>query len=226
MKILALDTSSSACSIALSIDHKFFVRHEIAPMQQAKIILPLIKDLLEAANTTISQLDAIAFGRGPGSFTGVRIAVSAAQGLAYAANKPLISISSLAGMAQGAYQDLGWTKLIAAIDARMGEIYWGAYEIQENGLVKLAGKEQISRPEEIILPDAMYCGVGNAWEVYGSQVPFKPVLKDANCLPLASAILLLAEDKYKQGDTILPEEAVPVYLRDNVAKKTVTKYSV
>jgi len=219
MKLLAFDTSSTACSIGLSINGKVILRHEIAPMQQAKIILLLLKELLEVENIQIHQLDAIAFGCGPGSFTGVRIAVSVAQGLAYAAQKPLLPVSSLAALAQAAYQDLGWKKVLTAVDARMGEIYWASYEVQENHLVKLIGKEQISRPENIILPDATECGVGNAWDVYGSQIPFKPTLISTDQFPTAAAILLLAAAKFQRGETVLPQEATPVYLRDDVAKK-------
>jgi tRNA threonylcarbamoyladenosine biosynthesis protein TsaB len=219
MKLLALDTSSTACSIGLSIDGKISLRHEIAPMQQAKIILPLLNDLLKSENITLNQLDAIAFGCGPGSFTGVRIAVSAAQGLAYATGKPLISISSLAATAQAAYQNLGWTQLLVAIDARMNEVYWAAYEVENNHLVKLIGKEQITRPENIVLPEASWCGIGSAWDIYHSTIPTQPRLIDITCLPNASAILSLAEAKFRLGETISPIDAIPVYLRDDVAKK-------
>ena len=220
MKLLAFDTSTIACSIGLSIDGKITLRHEIAPMKQAKIILPLLNQLLESENISINQLDAIAFGCGPGSFTGVRIAVSVAQGLAYAAQKPLISISSLAAMAQAAYQDLGWTKLITAVDARMNEVYWAPYEIQRDNLVVLAGKEQVSRPEEIIISDSTWSGIGNAWDVYQSKIPVKPTSIDIHRLPTASAILLLAETKFKSDEFVSLSEALPVYLRDDVAKKS------
>lgn len=220
MKLLAFDTSSTACSVALSNNGKVISQHEIAPMQQAKMILPLIKQLLKSENLTINQLDAIAFGCGPGSFTGVRIAVSVAQGLAYATQKPLISISSLAATAQAAYHDSGWTRLLVAVDARMKEVYWASYAVQDNHLVKLLGKEQISRPEAIILPDADWSGIGNAWAIYHDTIPAKPVFIDSNRLPTAVAILTLAEAKFQSGEVIAPSEAIPVYLRDDVAKKS------
>ncbi len=221
MKLLALDTSSSACSIGLSIDGKITVREIEAPMQQAKIILPLIDELLRSENITINQVDAIAFGRGPGSFTGIRITVSVAQGLAYAIQKPLIPISSLAAIAQVAYQDRGLTKLWVAQDARIHEVYWALYEVESNHLVKLIDKERISRPEEMTIPDmTTWCGIGNAWDVYSHEIPFKPALIDTHyAVPMASAILTLAEAKFHQGETVSPEDALPVYLRDDVAKK-------
>lgn len=220
MKLLAFDTSSTACSVALSIDGKITLSHEIAPMQQAKMILPLIDQLLKTENIEMNQLDAIAFGCGPGSFTGVRIAVSVAQGLAYAVQKPLISISSLAATAQAAYQDLGWTQLLVALDARMNETYWASYEVQENGLVKLIGKEQISRPEEIMLPDSTWSGIGSAWSAYPSRIHAKPALIDSSRVPVASAMLLLAEAQFQSGETVSPTEAIPVYLRNEIAKKS------
>ena len=219
MKILAFDTSSSACSIALSMDGKVTSSHEIAPMQQAKIILFRIKSLLEQENTQISELDAIAFGCGPGSFTGVRIAISVAQGLAYAAQKPLIAISSLAATAQTAWMATGWRTLCVAIDARMNEAYWGSYQIDNNNRAVLAGQERITPPADIILPGSEWCGVGNAWDVYKDFIPVRPKLIETSVLPNASAVLLLAESKLKAGETVLPGDALPVYLRDDVAKK-------
>jgi len=219
MKLLAFDTSSAACSIALSIDGEITSHHEIAPMQQAKLLLPLLSTVLKTKNIAVSDLDAIAFGCGPGSFTGVRIAVSVAQGLGYAAEKPLIAVSSLAAIAQAAYQDLGWTQFVVAVDARIHEVYWGAYEVQQNQLVKLIGKEQVSRPEEVTLPSSTWCGVGNAWEVYRSLIPAQPVSVRTDCLPHAAAILPLAEEKFRLGEVISAADAIPVYLRDDVAKK-------
>lgn len=220
MKLLAFDTSSTACSIAISNNGKIISHHEIAPMQQAKMILPLINELVKSANLVMNQLDGIAFGCGPGSFTGVRIAVSVAQGLAFGIQKPLVAISSLAATAQAAYEDLGWSRQLVAIDARMNEVYWALYEVQKNDVVTLTGKEQISRPEEIILPDSNWCGIGDAWEVYQAEIPAKAALIDTNRLPTATAILRLAQAKFQSGDTVTAADARPVYLRNNVAKKS------
>ncbi len=220
MNILAFDTSSSACSIALLLNEKIIERHAITPMQQAKVILPMIHELLDSENMTLQQLNAIAFGCGPGSFTGVRIAISVAQGLAYATDKPLIPVSSLAAVAQAAFQELGWKKLLVAVDARIDEVYWASYAVDSGKLVKLIGKEAVSTPDNICLPDkGEWYGIGNAWEVYKSKIACQPKQIDANRLPMASAILALARSLFLQGSVVAPRDAKPVYLRNDVAKK-------
>jgi tRNA threonylcarbamoyladenosine biosynthesis protein TsaB len=219
MNILALDTSSSACSVALLANEQVVTRHEVAPMQQAKLILSFIDDILTSQNMALKQLDAIAFGCGPGSFTGVRIGVSVAQGLAYAVNLPLISVSSLAATAQAAYEDLGWEKLIVAVDARIQEVYWGAYEVR-NGLVQLVAPERVCMPEHVILAEKKgFCGIGNAWEVYRDQIPYLASKIDITRLPMASAILSLAKPKVKDQEWTPASDALPVYLRNDVAIK-------
>ena len=221
MKILALDTSSTACSIAILINDTVKESHQLAPMQQAQLILPMIDELLSSAALKLDQLDAIAFGCGPGSFTGVRIATSVAQGLGFAAKVPLIPISSLAAIAQAAYADLGWKKLLVAIDARVQEIYWGAYRVNPQGLVELLGKEKVSSPADLAIPDTdEWYGIGNAWEVYRAQIHCQPVNVDINRLPMASAILTLARDKFIKRDWVEAGRALPSYLRDEVAKKS------
>ncbi len=219
MKLLALDTSTTACSLGLSIEDKIALRHEIMPMQQTKHVLPLLHDLLKTENVTLRELDAIAVGCGPGSFTGVRIAISLAQGLAFAVQKPVIVISSLAAIAQQMHEEAGWNRIIVAIDARMNEVYWATYEIQPNQLVVLRGEERLDRPENIRLPDSTWQGAGNAWDVYPQQIAQKPTLINPNALPTAAAILALAQDKWEKGEIVAPEDALPVYLRDKVAKK-------
>ena len=222
MKILALDTSSTACSAALMVDDVIFSHHEIAPMQQAQRILTVIEELLLSANSKINQLDAIAFGCGPGSFTGIRIAVSVAQGLAYAAGLPVIAVSSLAALAQSAYDDLGWKHLLVGVDARINEVYWGAYQVGLDELVCSAGKEVVCSPQQITLPNMIdpWCGVGNAWDVYRDRLPFQPQQVDASRLPTALAVLKLAQAKYLKKEWVSAMEAAPVYLRDQVAFKS------
>lgn len=220
MKILAIETSSTACSVALLIDDQLSELHEIMPMQQAQHILPMLKKLLLANNIALNQLDAIAFGCGPGSFTGIRIAASVAQGLGYACKLPIISISSLAALAEAAYRDLQWERLIVAIDARIQEVYWGHYVANSDGLITLIGHESVSRPEDVMVSGSPY-GVGNAWEIYANQIPYKPLEVDSSRLPTASAIARLAKEKYLKNEFLDPAMALPSYLRDNVAKKSV-----
>lgn len=222
MNILGFDTSANACSVALLTGDKITEHHEIAPMQQAKRILPIINQLLAAEKITLKQLDAIAFGCGPGSFTGVRIATSVAQGLAFAAEKPLIPVSSLAALAQTAYTDLGWKKLIVAVDARMNECYWAWYEVDSDHLVKLNGKENITAPKAIQIPDeTSWYGVGNAWDIYNAEIIVKSIPKNTQPIPTAKAIISLAKDRFLQGNVVPAREAIPVYLRDEVAKKSI-----
>lgn len=221
MKLLALDTSGVACSVALFIDDKVIYRHEIAPMQQAQKILSIIKIISQDANLSLNQLDALIFGCGPGSFTGVRIATSVVQGLGFALNLPVIPISSLAGLAQASYTDLGWKKLLVGVDARIQEVYWGAYQVNPTGLVELVGKEEVSKPEEVHPPmDNDWYGVGNAWEVYRDQIRFQPLEIDACRLPTALGILELGKAKFMKGEWVEAKEARPTYLRDDVAKKS------
>jgi tRNA threonylcarbamoyladenosine biosynthesis protein TsaB len=219
MKLLALDSSASACSVAIMQDDEIAMQHQVAPMQQAQLILPMIDEIMQQSNVSFDQLDALAFGCGPGSFTGVRIAASVIQGLAYATELPIIKISSLAATAQAAFTDLGWKKLLVAMDARISEIYFGAYAVNARGLVELMGEESISAPDKIIFPagDNWY-GVGNAWEVY--HIAYQPSRIDASRLPMASAIATLAKEKFQNKEWTALEDAIPAYLRNNVAEKS------
>jgi tRNA threonylcarbamoyladenosine biosynthesis protein TsaB len=131
MKLLALDTATEACSAAVWVDGTVLERYELAPRRHAALILPMIEAVLAEANLSPLQLDAIAFGRGPGAFTGVRIAVGIAQGIAFAADLPVIPISTLAALALGAAQETGYSRIAAALDARMGEVYWGVYAVAD-----------------------------------------------------------------------------------------------
>lgn len=221
MKILAIETSSAACSIALMVDDDILAMHEMMPMQHAKNILPMIKKLLHTKDIDLKQLDAVAFGCGPGSFTGIRLAASVAQGLGYACQLPLIPVSSLAAIAQATYQDLQWDSLIVAIDARIQEIYYAQYHLN-NGLMALLGDEVVGKPEKMIINqgDKNWCGVGNAWEVYASAISYKPRKLDITRLPNATAIALIAKEKLQKGEIIHdPALALPIYLRENIAKK-------
>lgn len=225
MNILAIETSSSACSVALTKNNQVTARHKVLPMQQAQLILPMIDEVLKEADITLNQLDAIAFGCGPGSFTGIRIATSTAQGLGYALNLPLIPVSSLAALAQTAFNAMGWTKLLVAIDARMQEVYWGKYIVNSAGLVELQGEEIISPPSRLPSLESFaeqgktWVGVGSAWQVFSEQIPFSPLEKDVDGIATAEAVLQLAMPRFQAQQWVRAEEALPVYLRDNVAAK-------
>lgn len=214
MKLLAIETSSTACSVALLIHGDMKELHHEAPQQQTQLVLPMIDQLLRDAQLSLTQLDALSFGCGPGSFTGLRIAASVIQGLGFAAKLPIIPVSSLAALAEEAYRMEGHQKILTAMDARIQEVYWASYEMDEVPI--LLGDEKLTPPGQCCLSnDADWVGVGNAWEVYASMPKIK-VLKHIN-VPRASSIARLAAVKFEKNEWVKPEDALPVYLRNEVA---------
>lgn len=228
MNILALDTSTEACSAALAMGDTISERFEIAPRGHSQLILPMLHALLQEAGITLSAIDAIAFGCGPGAFTGLRIAAGIAQGVAFGASLPVIPVSSLAALAQGATTKTGAKKILAAIDARMGEVYWGAYQCADNGLVELHGCEGVYAPEQIPLPEGeKWFGAGSGWETYGTdlQTRLSNLLTgyESDHYPHAADVARLGMESFKQGITVSAELALPVYLRNEVAWKKLDK---
>lgn len=220
MKLLAIDTATEACSAAIVIGEDIRHRYQLAPRQHAELILPMVDELLAEAGARLADLDALVFGRGPGAFTGVRIAAGVIQGLALGADLPVIPVSTLAALAQGTKPQHRY--IISAIDARMGEIYWGVYE-RKNGLVTAIGDEAVSRPEDLTVPaHASYYGTGTGWQTY------HPVLRerlreqlsgyDGHCYPHARDMLTLATPEFKAGRMVSAEQALPVYLRNKVTQ--------
>ena len=231
MKLLALDTATEACSAALYIDGEITAKFQLAPREHTKLILKMIEELLAEAALKVTGLDAIAFGRGPGSFSGVRIATGVTHGLAFAADLPVIPVSTLASIAQSTYNEHHTENVLAGIDARMGEIYWGCYQLAENGLMTLKGDEQVSSAELIQLPDdKQWSGSGSAWKGYPDQLNnrFGSVLKStfADYLPDSTSIVQLAAYEYSQGRLLEASQAQPVYLRNDVAKKSAQQTSL
>src|SRR5436190_10050766 len=154
MKLLAFETATEACSVALWIDGRIGERFEIAPRRHAQLALPFAQSLLDEAGIAKSALDAIAVGRGPGAFTGVRLAIALAQGLALALDRPVVPVSTLAALALGALtDDPSGSAILAVIDARMGEIYAGAFERDADGLVNAIAEEVLCRAEDLDLPE-------------------------------------------------------------------------
>ena len=232
MKILALDTSTEACSAALLFDTQISERYQVAPREHGALILPMIEQLLSEAAITVSQLDALAFGRGPGAFVGVRIATGVAQGIAFAADLPVVPVSSLAALAQS----VDYPNIYSAIDARMGEVYWGVYGKNHEGIVELLGEETICAPHQVgeNLPENAttvnpWYGVGSGWGVY-SDILQKQLGKltgyHANSYPQAKHIARIARHEVALGRVVEACDAMPTYLRNNVAKKSVAKKSV
>ena len=156
MKILAIDTATEACSAALYIDGERRSTYQLAPRQHSRLILKMIDGLLADADLSVNQLDAIAFGRGPGSFMGLRIAAGVVQGIAFAHDIPVIAISTLKAIAQRAYEQTKNKHILVAIDARMDEVYWAVYSMNMDSLKEqqwqLDGEEQVISPDKIQVP--------------------------------------------------------------------------
>ena len=224
--LLAIDTSSEACSVALQIKGERLFRFTDQPRKHAELVLPMVDELLAEAGVTLGQLDAIAFGRGPGSFTGLRIAAGTVQGLAFGAGLPVVAVSSLAVLAQRAYREFGWQRVHAAFDARMGEVYWGSYRIAGDGDLELMGQECVCRPEVLAEAAGIACepgwsGVGGGWVYRAKLEPQTGPLQhcEPDLLPHALDLLPMAQTGYNRGDTMSAEQVVPVYLRNDVAMK-------
>lgn len=226
MKLLAIDTSTEACSAALWLDGEVRERYELAPREHGRLILPMIASLLEEAGATLAQMDTLAFGCGPGGFTGVRIAIGVVQGLAFGADLPVVPVSSLAALAQGAYIDLAEQQVLVAIDARISEVYWGAYRRGESSLMVLTGNEVVCSPAQVPLPENNgWFGVGSGWQGYAQEL--KVHLGDTVAAwegqryPRARHVAQLGAADYQRGLAVSAEQALPVYLRNEVAwKKT------
>ena len=217
--LLALDTATEACSVALLHDGRLLSHYEVAPRLHAQRLLPMIQDLLGEAGVALSAVDAIAFGRGPGAFTGVRIAIGVVQGLAFALDRPVLPVSNLAVLAQRARRELGASQVAAAIDARMDEVYWGCYRL-EQGEMRLQGVEAVLPPEQASLPrgaEGDWVGAGTGWGSYAARLPLHPAQVLGDLLPHAQDLLDLATFAWARGEALSAEQAQPVYLRDQVA---------
>ncbi len=229
LKLLAVDTATENCSVALCMGDEVIARCESVPREHTTRILPLVDSLLAEAGLSLHQLDGLAFGRGPGSFTGVRIGIGIAQGLAFGADLPLLGISTLAAMAEQVYRKEQGTQVISAIDARMNEIYIGGYSRQPNGDWNGFIDETVISPERFMMPDGishLLHTAGTGWEAYPdlinrlSHTPMSCKLKQTKVLyPEAQDMLVLAKHAYLRGEQLAPENASPVYLRDTVTWK-------
>lgn len=221
MKLLALDTATERCSAALYIEGQVVERAASTPRAHAEFLLQLVEALLAEAGLTLPQLQAIAFGRGPGAFTGVRVAAAVTQGLAFGAGLPVVAVSDLASLAAAAARQHAAAQVLAAMDARLGEIYWCGYRVAADGECVAVMEERLDAPGKIALPAGDWFGAGSAFAVHGETLP--PILgarlvgADAGLLPTAADIARLAALKFARGETCPPEQALPVYLRDRVA---------
>jgi tRNA threonylcarbamoyladenosine biosynthesis protein TsaB len=222
MHLLAIETATETVSVALSINGEIVERYEHAPRQHAELLLPWIEQLLAEAEIGFNALDAIAFSRGPGSFTSLRIGIGVVQGLAWASDLPVIPVSSLAATAQTAFGE-GISSALIALDARMNEVFTGMFVSNSNGIMQLVGRERVCAPQDVPSPQNTDCyGVGIGFERYGEleTLADQLVAVRSDIWPKASSVIMLAQDWLLSNEALPAEQAQPVYLRDNVAKKT------
>lgn len=224
MKLLALDAATEACSAALYHDGDVRERFEIAPRRHAELLLPMARHLLAEAGWRLQDLDALAVGRGPGAFTGVRIAVGMAQGLAYGANLPVAPVSDLAAQALRCAREQGARKVLCLQDARMEEVYWAAYDCRDPAHPVPLGPERVSKPDTLPIRDfdTEWHGAGNGWAAY--QAALTPLMSRLGKVgdityPHAADIARLAADRVENGETVDAAHAMPSYVRDEVARK-------
>jgi len=227
-KILCIDASTEACSVALLNDNEITESYQVAPRQHASLLLPLVEKLLTDASLRLNQLDALACHVGPGAFTGIRIGVSVAQGLAYGANIPTIAVSSLESLAQQAFELSDKTYCLAAIDARMNEVYYALYKRGEEGQFEPLINEQVIAPDAIDFSALEQFGrddfvkIGSGWSAYHEifcEKGLEAVELIDNKFPRAAAGLVIAKQKYLAQDLLSPEKLQPAYLRNKVAEK-------
>lgn len=227
MNILTFDTATEACTVALQCGDNVYYRHEIAPQKHASLLLPLIQSLIAEANIKLSDLNAIGFGCGPGSFMGVRLATGMAQGLGFGLNIPLIPISTLQTIAQTALvatETRAQASVLAGWDARMNEIYWGFYQLDKNNIMQPIVNDQLSAPESVDTSFVHTIGslAGNAWKAYQNRLPsaFSIIPSFTDIYPEAKAMLTIALSKYVAGETVSAVNAHPHYVRHHVVHTT------
>lgn len=234
MNLLALETATESCSVALRCQradgYDLVVRRLHAPRQQTELILPMVDEVLAEAGMTLNQVDALAYSAGPGAFTGVRIGAAVAQGLAFGIDVGIIAVSSLQTLAQGAWRAYGARAAVAAFDARMQEIYIGAFALDADDLMQAVHAEVAGRPEAlpagfvqawqaVVAEDSVAAGSG--WQTYAEVLSAQlAVTRHAYDLaPDAEDVANLAWARALAGQAQAPEFALPVYLRNDVWKK-------
>ena len=227
MNILSVEASSEFCSAALYTDEHIYLRQQMAPQQHAKLLLNMIDELLTEANLNLAHMDAFAYGHGPGSFTGLRIAASIVQGLAFGVNKVVVPVSTLQAIAQAAWKRHGVTQVFAAIDARMQEIYYGFYLLDHNEIMRNVVPDQMTTPnvftelEAEILAETWHAvgsGVVAYQELLGQSLPCL-VINEPLLYPSALEVAILANHQLLQTGGMAAELAMPVYLRNKVTDK-------
>lgn len=221
--ILALDTATEACSVALWADGAVLERAAVPGRGHAELLLPMARALLDEAGATLARLDAIAFGRGPGAFTGVRIAASAAQALGFGLDRPVLPVSDLRALALGAMRQCAAVRVLACLDARMAEVYAAAF-VADAGLPRALDAERVLAPAAITLPETGdWYGAGHGFRAdpgLAARLGIDAARVAAGLLPAAGDIARIAAAEYAAGGGVDAARALPVYLRDDVAHRS------
>jgi tRNA threonylcarbamoyladenosine biosynthesis protein TsaB len=215
-KLLAIDTATEACSAALWVDGTVYAQDAQAPNRHSELLLPMIEDVLARGAITLDQLDAVAWGRGPGAFTGLRIGAAIVQGMAFGCDIPVISVSSLHALAQRHKV----SQVLVAIDARMEQVYWACYR-REGGHMTRIGNERLTSPQGIVAPHGgRWLAVGSGWDRYLAEMKAVlsgvPVCHIVDCCPHAEQVAEIAARVYSRGGSVPADLAQPCYLRNRV----------
>ena len=220
MKLLAFDTSTQWLTVACVNGAQWVERAELAGQTHSQRLLPLVDEVLAESQLALRDLDALAFGAGPGSFTGVRIACGVAQGLGLGADLRLVPVSTLEALAESAWQSHGWTRVVACLDARMREVYVATFR-RENDRWVVAREAAVLRPDEVVAGAQAANGAGDGFSAYpdlAARLGLSAV--DANVIPNARAVASLAMARVAAGETVRAADALPVYVRHRVALTT------
>ena len=215
MRIVAFDTSTEACTVALFDGARWLDRSEHAGTNHSQRLLPIVRELLAESGIALRALDGIAFGAGPGSFTGLRIACGVAQGLALGTGLPLLGVGSLEAIAETAHTSHGWPRVACALDARMREVYFAAYE-REEGSWRARVEPCVLAPAEAPRLQGRWFGAGNGFAAYGA-LGERLAGHDERTPPTAVAIGTLALPRFAAGEGVAAREAAPLYVRHRVA---------
>ncbi len=222
MKLLALDSATEACSAALLHEGGLIERYELLGRGHAERLLPMVDELLMEAGIGLAALDAIAFGRGPGSFTGLRIAAGITQGLAAGVRLPVLPVSDLAAVASAGARLSGKDRILVCMDARMGQVYWAAFDCRA-GAPQALTEETVANLAEVVQPDAgAWFGAGHGFAAYpalAASLGAKLAGTAAELLPRASDIARLAAVDFAAGRGLPAAQALPVYLRNEVVHR-------
>lgn len=222
MKILAIDTSTEACSAALYIDGELIERYLVAPRKHIELLKPMVDEVMKAAEVDVNELTGLAFGAGPGSFAGLRVACAFVQGMGAGLDIPVVPVSTLKAMAQQVLDAHPDKTVLVMLDAKMKEVYWGVYRLEDKEVITVL-PEKVTRIDEIpnftgIVGLANIIGAGDGWNVTPNWVEaLKPEFIEKNVYPRAGEIALLSIDDFENGMALDADQVSPIYLRNNIA---------